>query len=407
MDELCANLNSWRGDINPCSVALAPHLTTMLKIPPVFALATLTSLVALAPQPSVAAPAAIVRAPFGTMPDGKVATLYTLRNTRGGQVQITNYGATVTALRVPDKNGVRGDVVLGFDTLQGYLNGDAYFGAIVGRYGNRIAKGRFTLDGKNYTLATNNAPNHLHGGVRGFDKRLWNAKPLMLKEGPALELTLFSPNGQEGYPGNLNVRVRYVWRNDNALKIDYRAVTDAPTVINLTQHSYFNLKGAGLGTILDHQLRLNADRYTPIDPTSIPFGELAPVAATPFDFRQFHAIGALINEDNTQLKNGQGYDHNFVLNRQGGGLRLAATVREATSGREMRVYTTEPGVQFYSGNFLNGVKGKYGRVYPRRSGFCLETQHFPDSPNRPNFPSATLRPGQTYRQTTVYEFSTR
>ena len=313
----------------------------------------------------------------------------------------------MTALRVPDKNGVRGDVVLGFDTLGEYVAKSPYFGALIGRYANRIAKGRFTLDGQTYKLATNNGPNHLHGGVRGFDKQLWNAKPLMLKSGPALELTLFSPSGQEGYPGNLNVRVRYTWENDNALRIDYRAVTDAPTIVNLTNHSYFNLRGAGLGTILDHQLRLNAQNYTPIDPTSIPFGELASVAGTPFDFRSFHTLGERIGENNTQLKNGQGYDHNFVLNGKSGTLRLAATVREATSGREMRVYTTEPGLQLYSGNFLDGLKGKYGRVYPRRSGFCLEAQVFPDAPNHPNFPSATLRPGQTYRQTTIYRFGIR
>lgn len=381
----------------------------MHKISSVLTLAAFSALLVLAPRAGVAAPATIVQTPFGTMSDGKVATLYTLRNTSGGQVQITNYGGIVTALRVPDKNGVRGDVVLGFPTLDGYLNDKAgtYFGAIAGRYANRIAKGRFTLDGKNYKLATNNAPNHLHGGVRGFDKQLWKAKPMLLKEGPALDLTLYSPAGQEGYPGNLNTRVRYVWGNDNSLKITYRAVTDAPTVLNLTHHSYFNLRGAGLGTILDHQLRLNANRYTPIDATSIPFGEQAPVAATPFDFRKFHSIGERIGDDNAQLKNGQGYDHNFVLNGKSGTMRLAATVREATSGREMRVYTTEPGLQLYSGNFLNGMKGKYGRTYPRRSGFCLETQHFPDSPNHANFPSTTLRPGQTYRQTTVYEFSAR
>ena len=364
-------------------------------------------LAATAKPMTMAMPAAITQAPFGTMSDGQVATLYTLRNARGGQVQITNYGGIVTALRVPDKNGVRGDVVLGFDTLPQYAAKSPYFGALVGRYANRIAKGRFALDGKSYKLATNNGANHLHGGVRGFDKQLWHAKTLMLPGGPALDLTLFSPSGQEGYPGNLNVRVRYTWENDNALRIDYRAVTDKATVVNLTHHTYFNLRGAGLGTILDHQVRLNADRYTPIDSTSIPFGDLAPVAGTPFDFRTFHAIGERIGADNTQIKNGAGYDHNYVLNGKAGQLRRAATVYEATSGREMRVYTTEPGVQLYTGNFLDGLNGKYGRVYPRRSGFCLETQNFPDAPNHANFPSATLRPGQTYKQTTIYRFSTR
>ena len=351
--------------------------------------------------------AAITQAPFGTMPDGKVATLYTLRNASGSQVQITNYGGTVTAIRVPDKNGVRGDVVLGFDTLKGYETKSPYFGALVGRYANRIAKGRFTLDGKNYKLAVNNGENHLHGGLKGFDKQLWNAKPMMLKNGPALELTLFSPAGQNSYPGNVNVRVRYTWQNNDELRISYRAVTDAPTVLNLTNHSYFNLRGAGLGTILDHQIKINADRYTPIDPTSIPLGPLERVAGTPFDFRTFHTIGERINDDNTQLKNGAGYDHNFVLRNQTGQLKLAATVREPVSGRELRAYTTEPGVQFYTGNFLDGVNGKYGRVYPKRSGFCLEAQHYPDSPNHPAYPTTTLRPGQTYRQTTVYRFSAR
>ena len=379
------------------------------KISMLLALSAPVAALALAPAAAQAKPAAIVRAPFGALPDGQIATLYTLRNARGGQVQITNYGGIVTALRVPDKNGARGDVVLGFSTLGGYLGDKAgtYFGALVGRYANRIAKGRFALDGKSYQLATNNAPNHLHGGVRGFDKQLWHAKTLMLKSGPALELTLFSPSGQEGYPGNLNVRVRYTWENDNALRIDYRAQSDAPTVVNLTHHSYFNLRGAGLGTILDHRLRINANRYTPIDPTSIPFGNLAPVAGTPFDFRAFHALGERIGAANVQLKNGQGYDHNFVLNGTPGTLRRAATVYEPTSGRELRVYTTEPGLQLYSGNFLGGIPGKYGRAYPRRSGFCLEAQDFPDSPNHANFPSATLRPGQTYRQTTIYRFSTR
>ena len=351
--------------------------------------------------------AAITQAPFGTMPDGKVATLYTLRNASGSQVQITNYGGTVTAIRVPDKNGVRGDVVLGFDTLKGYETKSPYFGALVGRYANRIAKGRFTLDGKNYKLAVNNGENHLHGGLKGFDKQLWNAKPMMLKNGPALELTLFSPAGQNSYPGNVNVRVRYTWQNNDELRISYRAVTDAPTVLNLTNHSYFNLRGAGLGTILDHQIKINADRYTPIDPTSIPLGPLERVAGTPFDFRTFHTIGERIGDDNTQLKNGAGYDHNFVLRNQTGQLKLAATVREPVSGRELRAYTTEPGVQFYTGNFLDGVNGKYGRVYPKRSGFCLEAQHYPDSPNHPAYPTTTLRPGQTYRQTTVYRFSAR
>ena len=379
----------------------------MHKISSVLALAAFSALLAPAPRGAVAAPAAITQAPFGTLSDGKVATLYTLRNASGSQVQITNYGGIVTAIRVPDKNGVRGDVVLGFDTLQGYIDKSPYFGALVGRYANRIAKGRFALDGKTYKVAVNNGVNHLHGGVKGFDKQLWKATPMMLQDGPALELTLFSPAGQNSYPGNVNVRVRYTWRNDDELRIVYRAVTDAPTVLNMTNHSYFNLRGAGLGTILDHQVKINADRYVPIDSTSIPFGPLARVAGTPFDFRSFHAIGERIDDDNTQLKNGQGYDHNFVLRNQTGQLKLAVTVREPVSGRELRAYTTEPGVQLYTGNFLDGLNGKYGRLYPRRSGFCLEAQHYPDSPNQPSYPTTTLRPGQTYRQTTVYRFSAR
>ena len=357
--------------------------------------------------PAAMRSAAITQAPFGTLSNGKVATLYTLRNTNGSQVQITNYGGIVKAIRVPDKNGVRGDVVLGFDTLQGYIDKSPYFGALIGRYANRIAKGYFTLDGKSYSIAKNNGPNHLHGGIKGFDKQLWDAKPMMLKDGPALELTLFSPSGQEFYPGNVNVRVRYTWQNDDELRINYRAVTDAPTILNMTNHSYFNLRGAGLGTILDHQFKINADRYTPIDATSIPLGPLEKVAGTPFDFRTFHTLAQRINENNTQLKNGQGYDHNFVLRNQTGQLKLAVTVREPVSGRELRVYTTEPGMQLYSGNFLDGLHGKYGRLYPRRSGFALEAQHYPDSPNQPSYPTTTLRPGQTYRQTTVYRFSTR
>ena len=374
--------------------------------------AALVAASALGASVAHAAPAAmrsvaITQAPFGTLSDGKVATLYTLRNARGSQVQITNYGGIVKAIRVPDKNGVRGDVVLGFDTLQGYVDKSPYFGALIGRYANRIAKGKFTLDGKSYSVAKNNGPNHLHGGVKGFDKQLWKATPMMLSSGPALELTLFSPSGENYYPGNVNVRVRYTWQNDDELRIDYRAVTDAPTLLNMTNHSYFNLRGAGLSTILDHQFKINADRYVPIDSTSIPLGPLDRVAGTPFDFRAFHSIGERINADNVQLKNGAGYDHNFVLRNQTGQLKLGVTVREPVSGRELRVYTTEPGVQLYTGNFLDGLKGKYGRLYPKRSGFALEAQGYPDSPNQPSYPTTTLRPGQTYRQTTVYRFSAR
>ncbi|RYG75072.1 galactose mutarotase [bacterium] len=352
-----------------------------------------------------AAPISIVKAPYGVLPDGAKVSLFTLTNSKGAQVKITNYGAVVTSLRVPDKKGRLGDVLLGYDNLEGVRKGDAYIGAVAGRYANRIAKGRFTLDGKTYTLATNNGPNHLHGGKVGFNQKVWTAKPLRLKNGPALELRLYSKSGEEGYPGNLQTRLRYTFDNNNQLHVDYRAFTDAPTVVNLTQHAYFNL--AGKGTILDHKLKLYADRYTPIDTTSIPLGPLAPVAGTPFDFRKLTRIGARIDADNQQIKNGQGYDHNFVVNGRNGVLRRAARVEEPTSGRVMTVWTTEPGVQLYTGNFLSGATGKNGQPLARRSGFCLETQHYPDSPNHPAYPSTTLRPGQTYRHTTIYSFSTK
>jgi aldose 1-epimerase len=347
-----------------------------------------------------AAPASITQRLFGNLPDGGKVTLYTLTNARGAQVEIMNYGAIVRALRVRDNKGHMGDVVLGFDSLPGYLADTSYQGAIIGRYANLIAGGRFTLDGKTYRLAKSS-----HGGVRGFSRVLWTAKPLRLKSGPALELRYYSKHGEEGYPGNLNTRVVYTLDNRNQLRIDYRAVTDKPTVVNLTAHPYFNLAGAGLGTILNHKLRINANLFTPIDKTSTPLGVLRPVAGTPLDFRQSTAIGARINADHVQLKNGIGYDHNFVLNHRPGSLGLAARVDEPTTGRVMHVYTTEPGLQFYSGNYLNGAAGKYGRKYPYRSGFCLEAQHYPDSPNQPRFPSTILRPGQTYRQTTIYHFT--
>ena len=354
-----------------------------------------------------AAPARVTQKPFGTLADGGKATLFTLTNSRGMRVEITNYGGIVTSIYTPDKRGKLADIALGFDTLDEYVKSSPYFGTIVGRYANRIAKGRFSIDGKSYKVATNNGPNHLHGGVRGFDKRIWNAKTSTLKNGVALDLTYFSPAGEEGYPGNLNARVRYTLDNRNQLHILYRAVTDAPTLYNPTHHSYFNLAGEGKGTILNHSLRLYARRYTPIDATSIPFGNLAPVAGTPFDFRMPHTIGERINVQNTQLKNGQGYDHNFVLNGKMGTLRMAARVSEPNSGRVMTVQTTEPGIQLYTGNFLDNLKGKGGKTYLRRGGFCLETQHYPDSPNQPSFPTTILRPGQTYRQNTIYRFSAR
>lgn len=347
----------------------------------------------------------IKQEPYGTA-DGKQVSLFTLTNRKGVEAKITNYGGIVVSLKVPDRKGQLDDVVLGFDTLDEYTAGNPpYFGALIGRYANRIALGRFKLGGVEYKLATNNDPNHLHGGVKGFDKVVWDARPL---RGAALELTYLSRDGEEGYPGNLRARVVYTLTDANELRIDYSATTDKDTIIALTHHSYFNLKGQGNGDILDHQLTLNAARFTPIDATSIPTGELRAVRGTPFDFTKPTAIGSRIEQPDEQLKNGMGYDHNYVINGRMGVLRRAAEAYEATTGRVMEVWTTEPGVQLYSGNFLTtGLKGKAGKTYDRRYGFCLETQHYPDSPNKPNFPSTTLRRGARYRTTTIYRFSAR
>jgi aldose 1-epimerase len=345
----------------------------------------------------------VKREPFGTMPDGAAVERFTLANAAGVELRAITYGGIITSLRVPDRTGRLDDIVLGFDRLDGYLHDHPFFGAIIGRYGNRIANGQFTLDGKTYKLATNNGPNHLHGGDKGFDKVLWKAEPVAGKNAIAFSRT--SPDGEEGYPGNLRVQVTYTLTDKNELVVDYRATTDQPTIVNLTQHSYFNLAGQASGDILGHELMLNADRYTPVDETLIPTGELAPVEGTPFDFRKPTAIGARIGQTNRQLENGRGYDHNWVLNRAGSGLQLAARVIEPKTGRTMEIRTTEPGIQFYSGNFLDGkLVGKQGAQYNHRTGFCLETQHFPDSPNHPKFPSTTLRPGGEYRTTTVFTF---
>jgi aldose 1-epimerase len=343
----------------------------------------------------------MTRAPFGKTADGEAVEAFTLKNANGIEVKAITYGGIITSLKVPDRTGAIGDIVLGFDAIDGYLKGHPFFGAIVGRYGNRIAKGRFSIDKHEYTLATNNGPNHLHGGVRGFDKHLWTAE--ILTEN-SLRLSRVSPDGEEGYPGNLQVQVIYSLTNYNELIVDYTATTDQPTHVNLTQHSYFNLAGAG-ADILGHELMIDADRYTPVSGELIPTGELAAVAGTPFDFRKPTAIGARINAPHPQIKNGQGYDHNWVLNREGPGLELAARVLEPSTGRTMEVATTEPGMQFYAGNFLDGtIVGKGGSKYGRRSGFCLETQHYPDSPNQPDFPSTLLRPGSTYSSRTVFKF---
>ena len=347
--------------------------------------------------------AGLTRARFGSTPDGTGVDVFTLRNRRGVEIRAISYGAILTSISVPDREGRFADVVLGFDTLDGYLRPHPYFGAVVGRYGNRIGKAQFTLDGHTYRLAANNGPNHLHGGVRGFDKFVWNAEPLTGAAGVTFSRT--SPDGEEGYPGNLTVRVTYTLTDENELTIEYGASTDKPTPVNLTNHSYFNLAGHDSGNILAHEVTLHADRFTAVDGTLIPTGELRSVEGTPFDFRRPTAIGARIRQRHEQLEFGRGYDHNGVLNRRGEGLQPAASAYDPRSGRQLDVATTEPGVQFYTGNFLDGsVTGKRGTVYEHRSGFCFETQHFPDSPNKPDFPSTILRPGAEYRSRTVFRF---
>lgn len=341
----------------------------------------------------------IIKSDFGKTKEGQPVDLYTLSNANGVTVKITNYGGIVTSLTVPDKNGQMDDVVLGFDSLDKYLEGHPYFGAIVGRYGNRIAKGKFTLNGTEYKLAANNGENHLHGGIKGFDKVVWNAEIVKKENEVAIKLSYLSKDGEEGYPGNLSVVVIYTLTNDNELKILYEAETDKPTPINLTHHSYFNLKGAGNGNILGHLMTFAADRFTPVDEGLIPTGELRSVKDTPMDFTVSKAIGERID----RVKGG--YDHNYVLNDWDGSLRQAAKVVEPASGRVMEVWTTEPGLQFYTGNFLDGtITGKNSKVYHKHYGFCLETQHFPDSPNKPEFPSTILEPGEKYTHTTIYRF---
>lgn len=358
----------------------------------------------------ILAPSDPVRAET-TVEDFDSIQLYTLTNPAGVTVKITNYGAIVTSILVPDREGKLADVALGYDRVEDYINAvdKPYFGAIVGRYGNRIAKGQFTIDGEKVSLATNNGVNHLHGGVIGFDKVVWDAKPLEAEGqgGSGLELRYVAKDQEEGYPGNLTVTVTYTLTSENELRVDYRAVTDKATPVNLTQHTYFNLKGEGAGDILDHELMINAGHYTPVDETLIPTGEILPVAETPFDFTRSKRIGQDIGQDHPQLKFGLGYDHNFVLRREAAkALTLAARVREPQSGRVLEIRTTEPGIQFYCGNFLDGrLKGKSGRPYPHRGGFCLETQHYPDSPNQPEFPTTLLRPGEQYESTTVFKFS--
>ena len=342
---------------------------------------------------------------FGTVPEGRV-DLYTMTNSRGMEVRAMNYGGIIVSLRVPDKKGVLADVVLGFDTLDAYLNNKPYFGAIIGRYANRIANGKFTLNGAEYRLARNNGMNSLHGGLKGFDKVLWRGEQFENNQGIGVVFTYTSKNGEEGYPGNLKAKVTYTLTDQSELQIEYQATTDEATPVNLTNHSYFNLVSEGNGDILKHNLILNADRFTPVDSTLIPAGELRSVAGTPFDFTQPTAIGARIDTNNEQLAIAHGYDHNFVLSRKGSGLELAGRVHEQQTGRALEVYTTEPGVQFYTGNVLDGtITGKHGHAYNKHAGLCLETQHFPDSPNHSNFPWTILKPEQTYNSRTVYKFS--
>ena len=343
---------------------------------------------------------------YGKTAEGAPVDLYTLTNQKGMETSITNYGGIVVTLKVPDRNGKPGDVVLGFDSLDGYLKPNPFFGALVGRYGNRIGHGTFTLNGVAYKLAQNNGENHLHGGVRGFNRVVWNAKEVTGKAGPGLVLSYLSKDGEEGYPGNLAVQVVYTLTDNNELRIDYSASTDKDTIVNLTNHTYFNL--AGEGDILNHQLRLFAERFTPVDAGLIPTGELRAVKGTPFDFTKPTAIGARINQADEQVKIGKGYDHNFVLASGGGKLAQAAEAYEPKTGRVLEVWTTEPGLQFYSGNFLDGSQiGKGGKAYQLRSGLCLESQHYPDSPNKPGFPSTVLRKGSKYQSSTVYKFSAR
>jgi len=358
-------------------------------------------------SPNQRTEARIDKRAFGKLEDGTPIDIYTLRNRNGLQVDITPYGGTVVAIKTPDRRGRITDIVLGYADAKGYVSDISYFGALIGRYANRIARGRFTLNNVEYRLPQNNGVNHLHGGVRGFHKVVWQPREMTRAHGVALQLTYLSKDNEEGYPGNLAVTATYILSDANELRIEYSASTDKETVVNLTHHSYFNLAGAGMGDVLQHKVRINADRFTPVDDTLIPTGELKAVKGTPFDFRRATAIGSRINQADDQLVFGKGYDHNFVLNKQGQELSLAATVYEPASGRALEMWTTEPGVQLYTGNFLDKVRGKAGKDYNRNGAFCLEAQHFPDSPNRPAFPSTVLKPGERYTQTTVYKFMVR
>jgi aldose 1-epimerase len=347
----------------------------------------------------------LAEAPFGALPNGHPVRRFTLGNAHGLTLDLLDYGGTITAIHTPDRSGAFDDVVLGFDDMNAYLTRSPFFGATIGRYANRIARGRFTLDGQTYSLALNNGPNHLHGGLRGWDKVMWQAEPFEEDDRSGVRLRYVSPDGEEGYPGAVTVQVTCALTDDNDVRLDCHATANAPTIINVTQHTYFNLAGSRSDTVLDHQMQLFADQYTPVDATLIPTGELAPVAGTPFDFRNPTRIGERIDGADEQLRFGDGYDHNFVVNRTGHGLAPVARAVEPRTGRVLEAFATQPGVQFYTGNHLPAaLPGKEGRIYTKRAGFCLETQHFPDSPNQPSFPPAVLRPGEEYGWTTIYRF---
>jgi len=395
------------------SVADCENLTKMMTPKTSFAVLAL-SLVWFLSWPTAGLPSPergahmIKKDTFGKTGDGTAVDVYTLTNKNGIEVRAINYGGIIISLRVPDKNGKFDDVVLGYESLDGYLAKTPYFGAIIGRYGNRIGNAKFTLDGVQYSLAANNGPNALHGGLKGFDKVVWKAEPFEHQDSVGVVFTYTSRDGEEGYPGNLSMKVTYTLTDKDELILDYHATTDKASPVNLTNHTYFNLAGDGKGDVLGHEVMLNASRFTPIDKTLIPTGQIASVSGTPLDFTKPTPIGARIEQKDEQMVFGSGYDHNFVVDRKGEGLALAARVYEPTTGRVLEVQTTEPGLQFYTGNFLDGsITGKGGHVYRRRYGFCLETQHFPDSPNKPNFPSSILRPGKAYESRTVYRFSVR
>ncbi len=362
----------------------------------------------MADSTQVAAKNKVTQAPFGTLPDGTAVSIFTLTNKNGMAMKVINYGGIIQSLTVPDKTGKLEDVVLGYDSLSGYLKDSPYFGAIIGRYGNRIAKGKFSIDGQSYQLGQNNLGNNLHGGPKGFDQRFWSIREFEVDNGSAIELTYKSRDGEEGFPGNLIAKVRYHLTDQNELKINYEATTDKTTVINLTQHTYFNLSGNASTDILSHELFIDADKFIPVDKTLIPTGELKNVSGTPFDFKTPTSIGSRIDKKDQQLEFGGGYDHCWVLNNKGDAAKVVTTLHDPNSGRVMSVYTVEPGIQFYSGNFLDGsITGKYNVVYKKRWAVCLETEHFPDSPNQKNFPSVLLKPGETYRTQTTYAFGVK